>query len=80
LSDLFVPDRNEVVVEDNKGQEVQEEVGALAVNVIVGLAVALQYLAANGRQQGHADENNEEKNYLKIEKKNISKKNNDANS
>jgi hypothetical protein len=33
---LFVPDRNEVVVEDNKGQEVQEEVGALAVNVIVG--------------------------------------------
>jgi hypothetical protein len=77
---LFVPDGDKVVVEDNEGQEVQEEVWALAVDVIVGLAVALQYLAANGRQQGHADENDEEKNYLKIEKKNISKKNNDANS
>jgi hypothetical protein len=40
----------------------------------VGLAVALQYLAANGRQQGHADENDEEKNYLKIEKKIFRKK------
>jgi hypothetical protein len=71
---LFVPDGDEVVVEDNECQEVQEEVGALAVDVIVGLAVALQYLAANGRQQGHADENDEEKNYLKIAKKLFCKK------
>ncbi len=71
---MFVPDGDKVVVEDNEGQEVQEEVWALAVDVVVGLAVALQYLAANGRQQGHADENDEEKNYLKIEKKIFRKK------
>jgi hypothetical protein len=31
---LFVPDRDKVVVEDNEGQEVQEEVGA--GDIIVG--------------------------------------------
>jgi hypothetical protein len=39
---LFVPDGDKVVVEDNKGQEVQEEVGALAVNVIVGPSIYIK--------------------------------------
>jgi hypothetical protein len=60
---VLIPDGNEVVVEDNEGQEVQEEVGALAVNVPVGV---LQYLVANSRQQGHAEQNDE----LKIVVKN----------
>jgi hypothetical protein len=33
---LFVPDGDKVVVEDNEGQEVQDKVGALAVDVIMG--------------------------------------------
>ena len=53
-------DGDQVVVQDDKGQEVEEEVGGFAVNVTMLFAVVLEDLAANGRQDRHGDEDAEE--------------------
>ena len=58
-------DGDQVVVQDDKGQEVEEEVGGFPVNVTVLLAVVLEDLAANGGQDRHGDEDAEEPDNLK---------------
>jgi hypothetical protein len=61
----FTPDWNEVVVEDDESQEVEEEVGLLAVDVVVVLPVVAQHLASDGRHQRHEDQDEEESDDLK---------------
>ena len=58
-------DGDQVVVQDDKGQEVEEEVGGFAVNVTMLFAVVLEDLAANGGQDRHGDEDAEEPDNLK---------------
>ena len=58
-------DGDQVVVQDDEGQEVEEEVGGFPVDVTVLLAVVLEDLAANGGQDRHGDEDAEEPDNLK---------------
>ena len=58
-------DGDQVVVQDDKGQEVEEEVGGFAVNVTMLFAVVLEDLAANGGQDRHGDEDAEKPDNLK---------------